>query len=93
MNISDFAIVIPIAIICYVIGLGLKALKCINDACIPVLISICGGILGVIAMFTMSSCPANDILTAIAIGIMSGLASTGSNQIYKQLNKFFKGEE
>lgn len=92
MNISDFAIVIPIAIICYVFGLGFKACKYINDVCIPVLVSVIGGILGVIAMFTMSGYPANDILTAIAIGIMSGLASTGGNQIYKQLQKFLKGE-
>ncbi len=92
MNITDFAIVIPITIICYIIGMGLKAWKKINDVCIPVLVGICGGILGVIGMFTMSNFPANDVITAIAIGIMSGLASTGGNQIYKQLQKFLKGE-
>lgn len=63
-----------------------------SDVCIPVLVGAIGGVLGVVAMFTMPSFPANDVLTSIAIGIMSGLASTGSNQIYKQLQKFFKGE-
>ena len=92
MNISDFVIVIPIVIVCYLIGMGLKAWNYVNDVCIPVLVGIAGGILGVIGMLTMSNFPANDILTAIAIGIMSGLASTGSNQIYKQLQKVFKGE-
>ena len=92
MEIKDFIIVIPIVVICYLIGIGLKAWNRINDVCIPVLVGICGGILGVVGMLTMTSFPANDILTSIAIGIMSGLASTGSNQIYKQLNKFFKGE-
>ena len=29
--------------------------------------------------------PANDILNAIAVGIVSGLSSTGVNQIYKQV--------
>ena len=92
MNISDFVIVIPIVIVCYLIGMVLKEWNYVNDVCIPVLVGIAGGILGVIGMLTMSNFPANDILTAIAIGIMSGLASTGSNQIYKQLQKFFKGE-
>lgn len=92
MNISDFVIVIPIVIICYLIGMGFKAWKYVNDVCIPVLVGVCGGILGVIGMFIMSNFPADDILTAIAIGILSGLASTGSNQIYKQIQKFLKGE-
>ena len=93
MNIQDFVTVIPIVIICYAIGLGLKAFKYINDVCIPFILAICGGILGALAMYVMPSYPAEDILTAIAVGVFSGLASTGSNQIYKQLLKFFKGEE
>ena len=93
MDISNFVTVIPIVIICYAIGLGLKAFKYINDVCIPFLLAICGGALGALAMFVMPGYPADDVLTAIAVGIFSGLASTGSNQIYKQLNKFFKGEE
>ena len=28
-----------------------------------------------------------DIMTAVAVGIVSGLASTGVNQIYKQVKK------
>lgn len=92
MNITEFVTVLPIVIICYAIGLGLKAIKYINDVCIPFLLAIFGGALGALAMYIMPGYPANDILTAIAIGILSGLASTGSNQIYKQLNKFFKGE-
>lgn len=92
MNISDFIIVIPIVIICYLIGMGFKTWKYVNDVCIPVLVGVCGGILGVIGMFIMPNFPADDILTAIAIGILSGLASTGSNQIYKQIQKFLKGE-
>ena len=93
MDIQDFVMVIPIVVICYAIGLGLKASKYINDVCIPFILAICGGILGSIGLYVMPSYPAEDILTAIAVGIFSGLASTGSNQIYKQLKKFFKGEE
>ena len=92
MNIQDFATVLPIVVICYAIGLGLKAFKYINDVCIPFLLAVCGGILGAIALYVMPSYPAEDVITAIAIGVFSGLASTGSNQVYKQLNKFYKGE-
>ena len=92
MNIQDFATVFPIVVICYAIGLGLKAFKYINDVCIPFLLAVCGGILGAIALYVMPSYPAEDVITAIAIGVFSGLASTGSNQVYKQLNKFYKGE-
>ena len=43
------------------------------------------GYLGVVGMFIMPDFPANDYLTAIAVGIVSGLAATGANQVYKQL--------
>ena len=92
MNITELVTVLPIVIICYAVGLGFKALKNINDTCIPVLLALLGGIFGVVSMYVMSGYPANDIITAFAVGVISGLASTGSNQIYKQLNKFFKGE-
>ena len=92
MNIQDFATVLPIVVICHAIGQGLKAFKYINDVCIPFLLAVCGGILGAIALYVMPSYPAEDVITAIAIGVFSGLASTGSNQVYKQLNKFYKGE-
>ena len=44
-----------------------------------------GGILGVVGMYTVPNFPAEDLLNAIAIGIVSGLAATGADQIYKQL--------
>ena len=47
-----------------------------------------GGILGVVAMFTMPEFPANSIIPAIAYGIVSGLAATGLHQLVKQLIKF-----
>ena len=78
--------VLAIVVICYLIGLGVKATP-IKDELIPVIVGVCGGILGVVGMYTMPDFPANDILNAIAVGISSGLASTGANQIYKQLKK------
>ena len=35
----------------------------------------------------MPNFPATDIINAIAVGIVSGLAATGANQIFKQMNE------
>lgn len=90
MNILDVTQVVAIVVICYLIGLGVKAIPAIKDELIPVIVGLCGGILGVVGMFVMPDFPADDILNAIAIGIVSGLASTGVNQAYKQLSKLSK---
>lgn len=87
MNFLDVTQVVAIVVICYLIGLAVKAIPAIKDELIPVIVGVCGGILGVVGMFAMPDFPANDILNAIAIGIVSGLASTGVNQAYKQLAK------
>lgn len=84
-NIFGIVAVPALVVICYLIGMAVKASK-LDDKYIPVIVGICGAILGVVAHFCgMSGFPATDILTAIAVGIVSGLASTGINQIYKQL--------
>ena len=44
-----------------------------------------GAILGAVAMTVMPDYPAHDYLTAIAVGIASGLGATGVHQVYKQL--------
>lgn len=87
MDLSNYVTVLPIVIICYLIGIGCKASKKVSDKTIPVIVGIVGGIIAVPAMFVMKSFPAEDIITAISVGIMSGLASTGVNQIYKQSKK------
>lgn len=84
MNVMGAGTVLAIVVICYLIGLGVKVSP-VKDEYIPVIVGVCGGILGVVGMYVMPDFPANDILNAIAIGITSGLASTGANQIYKQV--------
>lgn len=59
----------------------------LDNKWLPVIAGFCGAILGVVAMFVMPDFPGNDYLTAVAIGIVSGLAATGAHQIYKQLTK------
>ena len=68
-------------------GIGAKLIPVIKDNYIPVVVGIVGGILGVVGMYVIPDFPANDVLNAIAVGIVSGLASTGVNQIYKQVKK------
>lgn len=43
--------------------------------------------LGIVGMYVIPDFPAKDVLNALAVGIVSGLASTGVNQVYKQLGK------
>jgi len=91
MNITDlFPVVAPILVICYLVGLMLKNIPSIKDEWIPCIVGLLGGILGVLGMLIIPDYPAKDIMTAIAVGIVSGLASTGANQLYKQL-KSLKG--
>lgn len=76
-----------ITVISYLIGMACKAIDRIPDKFIPVIVGIAGGILGVVGLYTVIDYPAVDILNAIAVGIASGLASTGVNQIVKQLRQ------
>ena len=43
--------------------------------------------LGIVGMYTIPEFPAQDIINAIAVGIVSGLASTGANQVVRQSTK------
>lgn len=87
MDFTQIGTVVAIVVICYLVGMAVKAIEKIKDNYIPVIVGIVGGILGIVGMYTMPEFPANDILNAIAVGVFSGLASTGANQIGKQLSK------
>ena len=83
----DFGIgsVIAITVITYLIGMGCKSFERLDNKFIPVICGLVGAVLGVVGMQTMADFPAKDVLNAVAVGIVSGLASTGANQIGKQL--------
>lgn len=87
MDIMQIGTSLTIIVICYLIGLGAKASDLVKDNLIPVIVGVAGGILGVAGLYIMPDFPAGDVMTAIAVGIVSGLASTGVNQIYKQVKK------
>ena len=46
-----------------------------------------GALLGIAGLYLMPDFPATDIVNALAVGIVSGFAATGINQIYKQATK------
>ena len=87
MDFTQVSTVVAIVVIAYLIGYGAKVVSNVKDEVIPVIVGVCGGILGVVGMYVIPDFPASDILNAIAIGIVSGLASTGVNQVWKQSKK------
>jgi len=87
MDFSNVGTVVAIVVIAYLVGLLAKQLPKVKDELIPVIVGVAGGILGVVGMYVMPEFPANNILDAIAVGIVSGLASTGANQVVKQIKK------
>ena len=78
--------VAALTVIAYLIGEICKV-SSLNDKWIPVVCGITGAILGVVAYKVMPGFPAEDIITALAVGIVSGMAATGFDQIGKQLSK------
>lgn len=84
----DFGIasVAGITVICYLIGQIVKATG-LDSKWVPCIVGIVGGVLGAVGMAVMADFPATDYLTAVAVGIVSGLASTGVHQAVKQLKE------
>ena len=76
--------VAAITVIAYLVGLAVKA-TILPNRWIPVICAAVGGILGVVGLYSMPDFPAGDILSAAAVGIVSGLAATGVHQTVKQL--------
>ena len=85
MEVFSIASVASITVIAYLFGEVAKA-SAIDNKWIPIICGVVGAVLGVVGLKTIADFPANDIVTAVAVGIVSGLAATGANQIVKQLS-------
>lgn len=85
----DFGLasVAAVTALSYLAGLIVKA-SGLNDKWIPALCGCVGLALGIAAMYIgVPDFPADDLITAAAVGAVSGLAATGVNQAVKQLSK------
>ena len=84
----DFGIasVAAITVIAYTLGLLVKAVG-LKGKWIPAICAVSGGVLGILGMGVMPDFPAGDAITACAVGIVSGLAATGMDQMVKQLRE------
>lgn len=80
--------VAAITVICYLVGLVVKATPWNNNQVIPIVCGVVGLALGLVCFFTgLEVLPATDPVTAAAVGVVSGLAATGIDQAAKQLTK------
>lgn len=84
-NIQDF--IIPIVMLaCLVIGYVLKTWMPTDNKWIPTTLTIVGAVLGCVALREVT-------LVAIVEGAISGLASTGLHQAFKQIVEGGKNNE
>lgn len=86
---NEFISIPAIVVICYLIGFACKTIGDGRiDKFIPVICGISGAILGVAMFLTIPEyIAADNWAVAVAVGIVSGFAATGVNQIYKQLKE------
>ena len=86
MNLG-IASVAAITVLCYLFGMIVRA-SGLDNKWIPVLCGVLGVVLGIVALVTgMPDFPAEDFLTACAVGAVSGLAATGADQAIRQLRE------
>lgn len=77
-----------ITVICFVVGAWLKAFAPSgSNKAIPAALMSLGAALGLVGFFAVPGFPAGNILDALAVGAVSGAASTGIHQIYRQAEK------
>ena len=87
MNDLGFIAFPAIVVICYLVGVGFINNDTLNKF-IPMICGLVGGILGIVVFLTIPGyIPAQNWLMALAIGIVSGFAATGINQVYQQFTK------
>jgi hypothetical protein len=86
MELMGITSVAAISVIAYMLGEVAKATS-LDNKWIPIVCGVAGGVLGVLGMLFMPEFPATDGITALAVGIVSGLAATGADQIVEQMKK------
>ena len=98
MNFMEFinslgvATVPALVVIAFGFGLIARNIKALDNKWIPVVCLVAGAVFGVLALYTgMVGFEPTDWITAMAVGIVSGLGAVGVHQVWKQL--FAKEED
>lgn len=87
MDILGIAAIPVITVICYGVAEVIKTTS-LDNKWLPAICIVLGGILGVAALYIAPSItPATDVLTALAVGIVSGGFATSVHQTIKQLSE------
>ena len=86
MELMGITGVAAITVIAYLLGEVAKASR-LDNKWIPIICGVAGGLLGLLGLAVMPVFPAEDVITALAVGIVSGLAATGADQIRKQMKE------
>lgn len=76
-----------ITILCYLIAEFIKVSR-INNKWIPITCLSVGGVLGIVGLYIIPDFPADNVMSAVAVGIVSGGAATGINQTFKKLSNY-----
>ena len=86
MDILGIAAIPVITVICYGVAEVIKTTP-IDNKWLPAICIVLGAVLGVVALYCAPGItPATDVLTALAIGIVSGGFATSVHQNIKQLS-------
>ena len=80
MEFGTLGSVVGITVICYLASLAVKAAP-LPEKWVCVICGALGGGLGVLGYFFMPDYPAGDVLSAIAVGIVSGMAALGGRRL------------
>jgi Na+-translocating ferredoxin:NAD+ oxidoreductase RnfA subunit len=79
--------VAAITVICYLVGHGIKV-SGLDNKLIPLAVGITGGILGMVALYVnLPDFPADDPLTAVAVGIGFMLTMTLFAKLHNSLDE------
>lgn len=87
---TDFVAIPAVTVVCWFIGLLVKTLSTSEklDRCIPCICGALGLIICTIIFYTDPTyISADNVVTAMAIGIASGFSATAIDQIKRQFTK------
>ncbi len=92
---TEFVPNAAIVVLCCLAGMLLKWAFEGNErltAGIPWMLGVLGAILGAVSLAIIPEDGAGDVFTQIALGVVSGLAACGANQIVRQQEKLKNGD-